>query len=54
MTATQNVNGQPVRSSNFYQFNDYIDELTYVTAMRNAFDQPRPAKHHWYADRYLA
>lgn len=37
MTATQTINGQPVRSANFYQWNDYIDELTYVTAMRNAF-----------------
>jgi len=37
MTATQTVNGQQVRSSNYYQFNDYIDELTYATAMRNAF-----------------
>jgi cellulose 1,4-beta-cellobiosidase len=37
MTATQNVGGQPVRSANFYQWNDYIDEGTYTTAMRNAF-----------------
>ncbi|MFL6072673.1 MAG: glycoside hydrolase family 6 protein [Mycobacteriales bacterium] len=37
MTATQTVGGQQVRSSNFYQFNDYIDEATYTTAMRSAF-----------------
>ncbi|MBO0783490.1 MAG: glycoside hydrolase family 6 protein, partial [Ktedonobacteraceae bacterium] len=37
MTATQTVGGQQVRSANFYQFNDYIDEATYATAMRNAF-----------------
>jgi len=37
MTVNQTINGQQVRSSNYYQFNDYIDELTYVTAMRNAF-----------------
>ena len=33
MTATQNVNGQPVDSSTFYQFNPYIDELSYDKAM---------------------
>lgn len=37
MTDTQTINGQQVRSSNYYQFNDYIDELTYTTAMRAAF-----------------
>nr|BBH87660.1 glucanase [Thermosporothrix sp. COM3] len=37
MTANQNINGQPVRSANFYQWNDYIDEASYGTAMRNAF-----------------
>jgi cellulose 1,4-beta-cellobiosidase len=37
MTVTQNVGGQQVRSSNYYQFNDYIDEGTYTTAMRSAF-----------------
>ncbi|HEX6468395.1 MAG TPA: glycoside hydrolase family 6 protein [Streptosporangiaceae bacterium] len=37
MTATQTVGGQQVRSSNFYQFNDYIDEGTYAAAMRQAF-----------------
>src|SRR6266487_1361668 len=33
MTATQNIGGQPVDSANFYQFNPYIDELTYDQAM---------------------
>ena len=33
MTATQSINGQPVDSANFYQFNPYIDELTYDQAM---------------------
>jgi len=33
MTATQSINGQPVDSANFYQFNPYIDELTYNEAM---------------------
>ena len=33
MTATQSINGQPVDSANFYQFNPYIDELTYDEAM---------------------
>ncbi len=37
MTANQQINGQPVRSANFYQWNDYIDEATYDTALRNAF-----------------
>ena len=33
MTATQSINGQPVDSANFYQYNPYIDELTYDQAM---------------------
>jgi cellulose 1,4-beta-cellobiosidase len=33
MTATQSINGQPVDSANFYQFNPYIDELTYNQAV---------------------
>lgn len=37
MTATQTVGGQQVRSANFYQYNDYIDEGTYVAGMRSAF-----------------
>jgi cellulose 1,4-beta-cellobiosidase len=37
MTANQSISGQPVRSSNFYQWNDYIDENTYASAMRSAF-----------------
>jgi cellulose 1,4-beta-cellobiosidase len=37
MTANQQVGGQPVRSANFYQWNQYIDEASYDTAMRNAF-----------------
>jgi cellulose 1,4-beta-cellobiosidase len=37
MTANQQVGGQPVRSANFYQWNDHIDETTYATAMRSAF-----------------
>jgi cellulose 1,4-beta-cellobiosidase len=36
MTATQIIGGNPVRSANFYQWNDYIDEGTYVTGMYNA------------------
>jgi cellulose 1,4-beta-cellobiosidase len=37
MTANQQISGQPARSANFYQWNDYIDENTYTTAMRSAF-----------------
>ena len=37
MTANQTVGGNPVRSANFYQWNTYIDELTYDTDMRTAF-----------------
>ncbi|GCE21411.1 glucanase [Dictyobacter kobayashii] len=37
MTANQQVGGNPVRSANFYQWNQYIDEATYDTDMRNAF-----------------
>ncbi|GHO46356.1 hypothetical protein KSX_45190 [Ktedonospora formicarum] len=37
MTANQTVGGQPVRSANFYQYNDYIDEASYASAMRSAF-----------------
>ncbi|HEX5496074.1 MAG TPA: glycoside hydrolase family 6 protein [Mycobacteriales bacterium] len=37
MTANQTVGGQPVRSAHFYQFNTYIDEASYDTAMYNAF-----------------
>ena len=33
MTATQSVGGQPVDSANFYQFNPYIDELSYDQQM---------------------
>jgi cellulose 1,4-beta-cellobiosidase len=33
MTATETIGGQPVDSANFYQFNPYIDELTYNEAM---------------------
>ncbi len=37
MTANQTVGGNPVRSSTFYQWNQYIDEATYDIDMRNAF-----------------
>jgi cellulose 1,4-beta-cellobiosidase len=37
MTANQQVSGQPVRSSTYYSFNQFIDEGSYDTAMRNAF-----------------
>lgn len=37
MTANQQINGQPVRSSSFFQWNTYIDEQTYDADMRNAF-----------------
>ena len=37
MTATESVGGQPVDSANFYQFNPYIDELTYDEAMYTNF-----------------
>ncbi len=37
MTANQTVGGNPVRSATFYQWNTYIDELTYDTDMRSAF-----------------
>ena len=37
LTANQQVNGQPVRSlQSWYDWNDYIDEKSYVTALRNA------------------
>ena len=37
MTANQQIGGNPVRSATFYQWNQYIDEATYDTDMRNAF-----------------
>ncbi len=37
MTATEQINGQPVESATFYQWNPYIDELDYDLAMRQAF-----------------
>jgi cellulose 1,4-beta-cellobiosidase len=37
MTANETVGGNPVRSATFYQWNTYIDELTYDTDMRTAF-----------------
>jgi cellulose 1,4-beta-cellobiosidase len=37
MTANETVGGNPVRSATFYQWNTYIDELTYDTDMRAAF-----------------
>jgi cellulose 1,4-beta-cellobiosidase len=37
MTANESVGGNPVRSSTFYQWNQYIDEATYDTDMRTAF-----------------
>lgn len=37
LTANQQVSGNPVRSSKFYQWNQYIDEATYDTDMYNAF-----------------
>jgi len=37
LTANQMINGQPVRSlQGFYDFNDFIDEQPYGTALRNA------------------
>jgi cellulose 1,4-beta-cellobiosidase len=33
MTASETVNGQQVMTANFYQYNPYIDELTYDEAM---------------------
>lgn len=37
MTANQMIGGQPVRSlQGWYDYNDYIDELAYDTALRNA------------------
>jgi cellulose 1,4-beta-cellobiosidase len=36
MTATQSISGNPVRSANFYQWNNYIDEQSYVQALRTA------------------
>jgi cellulose 1,4-beta-cellobiosidase len=33
MTATENIGGQPVDSANFYQFNPFIDELSYDQSM---------------------
>jgi cellulose 1,4-beta-cellobiosidase len=37
MTANQSINGQPVRSATFYEWNDHIEEASFSTAMRNAF-----------------
>ena len=37
MTAAESVGGQPVDSATFYQFNPYIDELTYDEAMYTNF-----------------
>jgi cellulose 1,4-beta-cellobiosidase len=37
MTANQQINGQPVRSlQGWYDWNDYIDEQSYATALRSA------------------
>jgi cellulose 1,4-beta-cellobiosidase len=37
MTANQMINGQPVRSMpGWYDYNDYIDEQSYATALRSA------------------
>jgi cellulose 1,4-beta-cellobiosidase len=32
-----NIGGQQIRSSEFYEWNPYFDELDYATALRNAF-----------------
>ena len=37
MTATETVGGLPVDNANFYQYNPYIDELTYDEAMYTNF-----------------
>jgi cellulose 1,4-beta-cellobiosidase len=37
MTANQTINGNPVRSATFYQWNTYIDEESYDSAMKTAF-----------------
>lgn len=37
MTANQQVGGNPVRSSKFYEWNQYIDESTFDTDMYHAF-----------------
>ena len=36
MTANQQIGGQPVRSATFFQWNQYIDDQSYVLAMRTA------------------
>ncbi|GAA1761684.1 glycoside hydrolase family 6 protein [Luedemannella helvata] len=36
MTAGQMISGNPVRSANFYQWNQYIDEQSFVQALRTA------------------
>jgi cellulose 1,4-beta-cellobiosidase len=36
MTANQMISNNPVRSANFYQWNQYIDEQSYAAAMRTA------------------
>jgi len=36
MTANQTISGNPVRSATFYQWNTYIDELTFDNDWRNA------------------
>jgi cellulose 1,4-beta-cellobiosidase len=37
MTATQQINGQPVMSSNFYQFDPDIDEVSFTADMYSRF-----------------
>ncbi len=36
MTANQSIGGNPVRSATFYQWNQFIDESTFDTAVRSA------------------
>ena len=53
MTATESIGGQPVDSANFYQFNPYIDELTYDQAMYSNLVRRRVPEHHRDAHRHL-
>jgi len=34
-----NLNGMPIRSADFYEWNDYFDEISYNKAMKNLFVQ---------------
>ena len=53
MTATENVDGNPVDSVTYYSFDPYIDELTYDEAMYSQPGVGRLPEHDRDADRHL-